>query len=156
MASLLAGLYEPTEGLVTIDGVDLKDVTEQSLRANTAIVTQDTFLFHASVLENLRYGKPSATRTEVEAAARQAQIHEVIAALPGGYDTIVGSAATGSEDVSGWRSRATLADPRILILDEATSSLDADSVGRPAGPRALAPGPADSCYRAPPLDHCRR
>jgi ATP-binding cassette, subfamily B, bacterial len=107
MASLLAALYEPTEGRVTIDGVDLKEMSEQSLRANTAIVTQDTFLFHASVLENLRYGKPSATRVEVEAVARQAQIHEVIAALPDGYDTIVGSAATGFREgnVSAWRSR---------------------------------------------------
>ena len=130
MASLLAGLYEPTEGLVTIDGVDLKDVTEQSLRANTAIVTQDTFLFHASVLENLRYGKPSATQAEVEAAARQAQIHEVIAALPDGYDTIVGERGcrfSGGERQRLAIARAILKDPRILILDEATSSLDADS-----------------------------
>jgi len=130
MASLLAGLYEPAEGLVTIDGIDLKDVTEQSLRANTAIVTQDTFLFHASVLENLRYGKPSATRTDVEAAARQAQIHEVIAALPGGYDTIVGERGyrfSGGERQRLAIARAILKDPRILILDEATSSLDADS-----------------------------
>ena len=130
MASLLAGLYQPCEGLVTIDGVDLKEISEQSLRANTAIVTQDTFLFHASVLENLRYGKPSATRTEVEAAARQAQIHEVIAALPDGYDTIVGERGyrfSGGERQRMAIARAILRDPRILILDEATSSLDADS-----------------------------
>jgi ATP-binding cassette subfamily B protein len=130
MASLLAGLYEPTEGAVTIDGVDLKDITDQSLRASMAIVTQDTFLFHASVLENLRYGKPSATRTEVEAAARQAQIHEVIAALPDGYDTIVGERGyrfSGGERQRLAIARAILKDPRILILDEATSSLDADS-----------------------------
>jgi ABC-type multidrug transport system fused ATPase/permease subunit len=130
MAALLAGLYEPTEGAVTIDGLDLKDITEQSWRASTAIVTQDTFLFHASVLENLRYGKPSATRTEVEAAARQAQIHEVIAALPDGYDTIVGERGyrfSGGERQRLAIARAILKDPRILILDEATSSLDADS-----------------------------
>lgn len=130
MAALLAGLYEPTEGAVAIDGLDLKDIADQSLRANTAIVTQDTFLFHASVLENLRYGKPSATRTEVEAAARQAQIHEVIAALPDGYDTIVGERGyrfSGGERQRLAIARAILKNPRILILDEATSSLDADS-----------------------------
>jgi len=130
MASLLAGLYEPSEGVVTIDGVDLKELHEQSLRAKTAIVTQDTFLFHASVLENLRYGKPSATRREVEAAARQAQIHEVIAALPDGYDTMVGERGyrfSGGERQRLAIARAILKDPGILILDEATSSLDADS-----------------------------
>ncbi len=130
MASLLAGLYEPTSGVVTIDGIDLKELSEQSLRANTAFVMQDTFLFHDTVLENLRYGNPSATRTEVEAAARQAQIHEVIAALPDGYDTIVGERGcrfSGGERQRLAIARAMLKDPRILILDEATSALDAES-----------------------------
>ena len=130
IASLVMRLYDATEGAVTIDGVDVKQVTSKSLHEQIAVVTQETFLFHASVLDNLRYAKPSATLEEVEDAARRAQIHDLIASLPDGYDTVVGE--RGYRFSQGERqrlaiARAILKDPRILILDEATSSLDSDS-----------------------------
>lgn len=128
LAGLVARLYDPDRGSMAIDGIDLRDVTVASLRANMAVVTQETFLFHTSVLENLRYARPEAPLSDVEEAARAAQIHDVIAALPEGYDTLVGE--RGYRFSAGERqrlavARALLRDPRILILDEATSSLDA-------------------------------
>jgi ATP-binding cassette subfamily B protein len=130
IASLVMRLYDPTEGSVTIDGLDVRQVTSRSLHEQIAVVTQETFLFHASVLDNLRYAKPAATIAEVEDAARRAQIHELIASLPDGYETVVGE--RGYRFSQGERqrlaiARAILKDPRILILDEATSSLDSDS-----------------------------
>jgi ATP-binding cassette, subfamily B, bacterial len=130
IAALVMRLYDVTSGAVTIDGVDVRDVTCRSLHDSLAVVTQETFLFHTTVLENLRYGRPSATMPEVEEAARRAQIHELIASLPDGYHTIVGE--RGYRFSAGERqrlaiARAILKDPRILILDEATSSLDSES-----------------------------
>ncbi|MBI2833797.1 MAG: ABC transporter ATP-binding protein [Acidobacteria bacterium] len=130
LVSMLMRLHDPTAGSVAIDGIDVRGVTLSSLRRTIAIVTQDTFLFHATVLENLCYGNPSASRAQVEDAARRAQIHHVVAALPDGYDTIVGE--RGYNFSAGERQRLALArailkDPRILILDEATSSLDSAS-----------------------------
>ena len=130
IASLVMRLYDATRGSVTIDGVDVRSVTSRSLHENIAVVTQETFLFHTTVLENLRYARPSASVAEVEDAARRAQIHDVIAALPGGYQTVVGE--RGYRFSAGERqrlaiARAILKDPRILILDEATSSLDSES-----------------------------
>jgi len=130
IASLVMRLYDPTAGSVHVDGVDLRHLDLVSLRGAMAVVTQDTFLIHASVIDNLRYGKPFASRADVEDAARRAQIHNVVAALPEGYDTMVGE--RGYRFSAGERqriaiARAILRDPRILILDEATSSLDAAS-----------------------------
>jgi ATP-binding cassette subfamily B protein len=127
LTSLVMRLYDPTEGAVLLDGVDLRQVDISALRANIAVVTQDTFLLNATVLENLRYARPAASRLEVEEAARRAQIHDVITALPNGYDTLVGD--RGYRFSAGERqrlaiARAILKNPRILILDEATSSLD--------------------------------
>jgi ATP-binding cassette, subfamily B, bacterial len=130
IASLVPRLYDPTSGVVRVDGVDVREVTLESLRANIAVVTQETFLFHASLLDNLRYGRPSATQAEVEEAARRAQIHDLIARLPEGYATTVGERGyrfSGGERQRLAIARAILKDPRILILDEATSSLDSAS-----------------------------
>jgi ATP-binding cassette subfamily B protein len=127
---LAARLYDPAAGAVTIDGVDVRDVTLESLAAAVGSVTQETFLFHATVAENLRYAKPDATDAELEAAARQAQIHDVISRLPEGYATVVGERGyklSGGEKQRIAIARVILENPRILILDEATSSLDAQS-----------------------------
>jgi len=127
---LAARLYDPAGGAVTIDGVDVRDVTLDSLAATVGSVTQETFLFHATVAENLRYAKPEASDEELEAAARQAQIHDVIARLPQGYATVVGERGyklSGGEKQRIAIARIILENPRILILDEATSSLDAHS-----------------------------
>ena len=130
LAALVLRLYDPTTGTVLVDGTDTRTVTQSSLRANIAVVTQETFLFHTTVLENLRYGRPGASRADIEDAARRAQIHNTIAALPDGYDTVVGE--RGYRFSAGERqrlaiARAILKNPRILILDEATSALDSVS-----------------------------
>ena len=127
---LASRLYDPTAGAVTLDGVDLRDVTLESLAHVVGSVTQETFLFHATVAENLRYARPSASDEELEAAARQAQIHDVIARLPQGYATIVGERGyklSGGEKQRIAIARVILENPRLLILDEATSHLDARS-----------------------------
>lgn len=130
LASLIMRLYDPTAGTVLVDGIDVKDLDMNALRQQIGVVTQDTFLLHATILDNLLYARPGATRAEVEEAAQRAQIHDVIAALPKGYLTVVGE--RGFRFSAGERqrlaiARAILKDPRILILDEATSSLDAAS-----------------------------
>jgi ATP-binding cassette subfamily B protein len=127
---LLPRLLDPSEGRITLDGWDLRDVTQESLRANIGVVTQETFLFHATVRENLLYARLDATEAEVIAAAKAANAHDFIAALPEGYDTVVGERAfrlSGGERQRLSIARALLKDPRILVLDEATSSLDATS-----------------------------
>jgi ABC-type multidrug transport system, ATPase and permease components len=127
---LLPRLLDPDDGRITLDGHDLRDVTQESLRAHMGVVTQETFLFHATVRENLLYARPGASDEEIVAAAKAANIHDFVNDLPEGYDTVVGERAfrlSGGERQRLSIARALLKDPRILILDEATSSLDATS-----------------------------
>ncbi len=124
---LVARLYEPQEGRVTIDGVDVRDASLASLAATVGVVSQETYLFHASVRENLRFARPDATDEEVEEAARTARIHNLIASLPDGYDTVVGERGyrfSGGEKQRMAIARTVLRNPPVLVLDEATSSLD--------------------------------
>jgi ATP-binding cassette, subfamily B, bacterial len=124
---LAARLYEPQTGRITIDGVDIRDASLDSLAATVGVVSQETYLFHASVRENLRFARPSASDEEVEDAARAAQIHELIASLPEGYDTVVGERGyrfSGGEKQRMAIARTVLRNPPVLIFDEATSALD--------------------------------
>jgi ATP-binding cassette subfamily B protein len=124
---LVARLYDVTAGQVTIDGVDIRDVSFASLARSVGLVSQETYLFHATVRENLRFAKPDATDAELEAAARAAQIHELIASLPDGYDTVVGERGyrfSGGEKQRIAIARTILRNPPVLVLDEATSALD--------------------------------
>lgn len=124
---LLSRLYDPASGSVSIDGVDIRQLRQRDLARMIGVVTQETFLLHTSVRENLRYGKPDATEEEIVAAAQAAQIHDTVAAMPNGYDTIVGERGyrlSGGERQRIAIARVMLKDPRILLLDEATSSLD--------------------------------
>ncbi|MFL6118232.1 ABC transporter ATP-binding protein [Actinophytocola sp.] len=127
LAYLVARLYDTTEGAVLVDGVDVRDVTLDSLAAAVGVVSQETYLFHASVRENLRFAKPAATDEEIEAAARAAHIHDTVVGLDDGYDTIVGQRGyrfSGGERQRLAIARILLRNPPILILDEATSALD--------------------------------
>jgi ATP-binding cassette subfamily B protein len=127
---LIPRFYDPDEGRVTLDGHDLRDVALNSLAAQFGIVTQESFLFHDTLRNNLLYAKPSASEAEMIAACRAANIHELIVSLPEGYDTVVGERGfrlSGGEKQRVSIARAILKDPRILILDEATSSLDSTS-----------------------------
>jgi ATP-binding cassette subfamily B protein len=128
LVALVARLYDPGEGTVTIDGADVRSVDLGSLRSQIAFVGDDSFLFTASVAENIAYARPRASRPEVEAAARRAQADDFIGELPNGYDTVVGERGltlSGGQRQRVAIARALLANPRVLILDDATSSVDA-------------------------------
>ena len=127
LCRLVPRFYEPTGGSITIDGVDVRRVTQRSLHRAIGIVQQDVFLFADTVRENIRYGKPDATDEEVMAAARRAEIYDDIMALPHGFDTYVGERGTllsGGQKQRVAIARIFLKNPPILILDEATSALD--------------------------------
>jgi ATP-binding cassette subfamily B protein len=130
LAYLVARLYEAQQGCVSIDGVDIRDLTLDSLAATVGLVSQETYLFHASIRENLRFACPQASDEEIEDAARAAQIHELIASLPEGYDTPVGERGyrfSGGEKQRIAIARTVLRNPPVLVLDEATSALDTET-----------------------------
>ena len=130
LAYLVARLYEVSRGRITIGGVDIRDLSLQALAELVGVVSQETYLFHETVRENLRFAKPDATDDEIELAAKAARIHQVIAALPDGYDTVVGERGyrfSGGEKQRIAIARTLLRNPPILVLDEATSSLDTET-----------------------------
>jgi ATP-binding cassette, subfamily B, bacterial len=130
LTTLIPRFYDPQEGHVRIDGHDAREVTLESLRRHIGIVFQDTFLFHASLRDNLLYARPDATEDELVAATDAAHMREFVAALPDGYDTTVGERGhrlSGGEKQRVAIARVILKDPRIVLLDEATSNLDSVS-----------------------------
>lgn len=130
IAALIPRFYDPQQGTIYLDGVDIRTVTQKSLREQMAIVPQETVLFNRSVYENIRYGRLEATREEVVAAAKAANAHDFITAMPQGYETPIGERGcmlSGGQRQRIAIARAILRDPRLLILDEATSALDVES-----------------------------
>jgi ABC-type multidrug transport system fused ATPase/permease subunit len=133
LASLVPRFYDVTGGRLTVDGVDVRELKVASLRRAVGIVSQDPFLFSATVRENIAFGAPDATDADVERAARLAQAHEFIEALPQGYDTVIGERGitlSGGQRQRVAIARALVIDPRILILDDATASVDATTEAR--------------------------
>ena len=160
LVALIARLYDPSEGTVSVDGADVREVDVGSLRREIAFVADDSFLFTASVAENIAYARPEASREEIEAAARRAQADAFIRDLPDGYETMVGERGltlSGGQRQRVAIARALLADPRILILDDATSSVDATTEAAiKSGLAGGDGGPHDLRHRPPPLDRLAR
>jgi ATP-binding cassette subfamily B protein len=130
LVALISRLYDPVAGVVLLDGANVREVTVRSVRAAVAVVSDDPFLFSATVAENIAYGRPEATGEEIESAARRAQAHEFVTELPDGYRTRVGERGltlSGGQRQRLAIARALVADPRVLILDDATSSVDAST-----------------------------
>ena len=128
--NLIPRFYDPTKGEVLIDGIDVKTITLDSLRGHIGIVLQDNILFSGTIRDNIAYGKPEATLEDVMAAAKAAQAHDFISALPDGYNNHVGERGVGLSGGQKQRvaiARALLIDPRILILDDSTSAVDAET-----------------------------
>ena len=150
----------PAAAASRIDGIDIRDMRLTDLAAIVGVVSQETYLLHTTVRENLRYAKPGATDAEIEDAARAAQIHDLIAGLPDGYDTMVGSRGhrfSGGEKQRIAIARTLLRDPRVLVLDEATSALDTETERAVQQAfDALARGPHHHHHRAPALDGPQR
>jgi len=133
LASLVPRFYDVQRGRVTVDGADVRDLNIASLRGAIGAISQDPFLFSATVRENISFGRPAATDAEIEEAARLAQAHEFISELPDGYGTVIGERGitlSGGQRQRVAIARALVVDPRILILDDATASVDATTEAR--------------------------
>jgi ATP-binding cassette subfamily B protein/subfamily B ATP-binding cassette protein MsbA len=130
LAGLLPRFFDPDEGRVSLDGRDLRELRLESVRASVSLVLQESFLFPFSIAENIAYGRPGASRAEIEAAARAANAHEFVCRLPDGYETVVGergATLSGGERQRVAIARALLKDAPVLVLDEPTSALDAET-----------------------------
>ncbi|OPZ19616.1 MAG: putative multidrug export ATP-binding/permease protein [candidate division BRC1 bacterium ADurb.BinA364] len=130
---MIPRFYDATEGRVSIDGVDVRDIAQEELRRSIGIALQETVLFRGSIRDNIRYGRPEASQEEVAAAARAAQAHDFIMALPDGYDTLVGQRGVNLSGGQKQRiaiARALLVKPAVLILDDSTSAVDVETEAR--------------------------